>query len=117
MLESLGPSGVHGADVEPEDIVAHLPSALAAYSNAHGALPSIVVVPGLGLFTAGDTYQQADMIRQVYLDAIEVSIGAHQLGGVGRSPRTSARSSSVGRPSSIVAESCRAPPCPGGLVA
>ena len=82
VLESVAPSGVDGADVEPEDIVAHLPSALAAYSNAHGALPAIVVVPGLGLFTAGDTYQQADMIRQVYLDAIEVSIGAHQLGGV-----------------------------------
>ena len=42
----------------------------------------MVVVPGLGLFAAGDSYAQADTVRQVYLDAIGVSVEAHRLGGV-----------------------------------
>ena len=40
------------------------------------ATPIIVVVPGLGLFAAGDTWAQADTARHIYLDALRVGAGA-----------------------------------------
>jgi NAD(P)-dependent dehydrogenase (short-subunit alcohol dehydrogenase family) len=40
------------------------------------------MVPGLGLFAAGETYALAGTAREVYLDAIGVSVDAHRLGGV-----------------------------------
>ena len=48
---------------------------------AHG-VPIIVVVPGLGLFAAGDTWAEADTARHIYLDALRVGAVATRLGGV-----------------------------------
>jgi NAD(P)-dependent dehydrogenase (short-subunit alcohol dehydrogenase family) len=42
----------------------------------------VVLIAGLGLFAVGDTWAQADLMRQVYLDAMAVSVDAHRLGGI-----------------------------------
>jgi len=55
---------------------------LAEHGAAHGTMPIVVVVPGLGLFASGDTWDQADTARHVYLDALRVGEGALSLGGV-----------------------------------
>jgi len=44
--------------------------------------PIIVLVAGLGLFAVGETERQADMARELYLDAMRIAVGAHRLGGV-----------------------------------
>jgi rhamnose utilization protein RhaD (predicted bifunctional aldolase and dehydrogenase)/NAD(P)-dependent dehydrogenase (short-subunit alcohol dehydrogenase family) len=60
-----------------------LADALAArIAGAGAAQPIVVLVPGLGLFAAGDSYKQADTALQVYRDALTVSVDAHRLGGV-----------------------------------
>jgi NAD(P)-dependent dehydrogenase (short-subunit alcohol dehydrogenase family) len=55
---------------------------LDAHVADRGRLPIIVVVPGLGLFAAGDTFAEADTARHVYLDALRVGAGVLALGGV-----------------------------------
>ena len=55
---------------------------LVRHVEAHGGLPSIVVVAGLGLFAAGDSPQEADIARDVYLDAIRIGFNASLLGGL-----------------------------------
>jgi rhamnose utilization protein RhaD (predicted bifunctional aldolase and dehydrogenase)/NAD(P)-dependent dehydrogenase (short-subunit alcohol dehydrogenase family) len=66
----------------PDELVAGLTRAIDARRESEIGAPPIVIVPGLGLFTAGDTYAQADTARQVYLDALGVCLEAHRLGGV-----------------------------------
>ena len=70
------------AEASPDSLVDALRSAIAERSASEAGPPAVVVVPGLGLFAAGDSYAQADTVRQVYLDAIGVSVEAHRLGGV-----------------------------------
>ncbi len=70
------------ADLAPGDVPAHLADRLAAHRAASGEEPIVVVVPGLGLFAAGDTWAQADTARHIYLDALRVGEGALALGGV-----------------------------------
>jgi NAD(P)-dependent dehydrogenase (short-subunit alcohol dehydrogenase family) len=55
---------------------------LAEHVAEHGTPPIVVVVPGLGLFAAGDTWGQADTARHVALDSLRVARGAIALGGV-----------------------------------
>jgi rhamnose utilization protein RhaD (predicted bifunctional aldolase and dehydrogenase)/NAD(P)-dependent dehydrogenase (short-subunit alcohol dehydrogenase family) len=52
------------------------------YRREHETLPNVVLVKGLGLFAAGDTWSEADAVRQVYKDAIDVMAGAAGLGGI-----------------------------------
>ena len=47
-----------------------------------GGRPTVVVVPGTGLFAVGDTWAEADTARHVYLDALRVGHTALRLGGV-----------------------------------
>ena len=68
--------------VDPDAVLPLLRARLAEHVAAHGTRPIVVVVPGLGLFAAGDTWEQADTARHVYLDALRVGQGAHLLGGV-----------------------------------
>ena len=65
-----------------DQLVDGLTSAIAARRASEAGAPIIVIVPGLGLFAAGDSFAQADTARQVYLDAAGVSVDAHRLGGV-----------------------------------
>jgi rhamnose utilization protein RhaD (predicted bifunctional aldolase and dehydrogenase)/NAD(P)-dependent dehydrogenase (short-subunit alcohol dehydrogenase family) len=66
----------------PEEILDTLKSAIDARVATGAEAPAVIIVAGLGLFTAGDSYAQAETVRQVYLDAAGVSTEAHRLGGV-----------------------------------
>ncbi len=70
------------AEVAPEAIPVLLREELAQNVADHGTPPIITVVPGLGLFAAGDTHKEADLARHIYLDAMRVSEGADALGRV-----------------------------------
>jgi NAD(P)-dependent dehydrogenase (short-subunit alcohol dehydrogenase family) len=70
------------ADVALEEVPGLLADALAANVEAHGVPPIITVVPGLGVFAAGDTWKEADTARHVYLDCLRVYEGADALGRV-----------------------------------
>ncbi len=72
-LPATADAGQHAERVDAE-LVRHV--------EAHGGLPSIVVVAGLGLFAAGDSPHEADIARDVYLDAIRIGFNASLLGGV-----------------------------------
>jgi len=65
-----------------EDLVENLQAALAARAAIPAEPPVVVLIAGLGLFAVGDTWAQADLMRQVYLDAMAVSVDAHRLGGI-----------------------------------
>ncbi len=69
-------------ETDPDDVADLLRGRLAEHVAAHGTTPIVVVVPGLGLFAAGDTWDGADTARHVYLDALRVAEGALLLGGV-----------------------------------
>jgi NAD(P)-dependent dehydrogenase (short-subunit alcohol dehydrogenase family) len=69
-------------EVDPDDVLPLLRARLAEHVAVHGTTPIVVVVPGVGLFAAGDTWDQADTARHVYLDALRVAEGALLLGGV-----------------------------------
>ena len=70
------------AGAGPDQIVENLAVAIPARADSESGPPAIVLVPGLGLFAAGDSASQADMARQVFLDAAGVTVEAHRLGGV-----------------------------------
>jgi NAD(P)-dependent dehydrogenase (short-subunit alcohol dehydrogenase family)/rhamnose utilization protein RhaD (predicted bifunctional aldolase and dehydrogenase) len=59
-----------------------LAEALAANVAAHGTAPIITVVPGLGIFAAGDTWKESDTARHVYLDCLRVAEAADAIGRV-----------------------------------
>jgi rhamnose utilization protein RhaD (predicted bifunctional aldolase and dehydrogenase) len=63
-------------------IAAGTEAALGRHLEAHGGLPTIVVVAGLGLFAVGATLGEAATARDVYLDAIRIGSNAALLGGV-----------------------------------
>jgi len=69
-------------EIAPDDVASLLRERLAAHVASRGSLPIVVVVPGLGLFAAGDTWDQASTARHVYLDSLRVARGAIALGGV-----------------------------------
>ncbi len=69
-------------EVDPQDLPRLLRERVAGHVAARGTAPTIVVVPGLGLFAAGDTWEGAATARDVYLDALRVGQGAIALGGV-----------------------------------
>lgn len=69
-------------EIAPDDVPSFLRERLAAHVASFGSLPIVVVVPGLGLFAAGDTWDQASTARHVYLDSLRVARGAIALGGV-----------------------------------
>jgi rhamnose utilization protein RhaD (predicted bifunctional aldolase and dehydrogenase)/NAD(P)-dependent dehydrogenase (short-subunit alcohol dehydrogenase family) len=65
-----------------DQLVDMLTSEIAARAATEAGPPAVVIVAGLGLFAAGDSYSEADTARQVYLDAAGVSAVAHRLGGI-----------------------------------
>jgi rhamnose utilization protein RhaD (predicted bifunctional aldolase and dehydrogenase)/NAD(P)-dependent dehydrogenase (short-subunit alcohol dehydrogenase family) len=70
------------AGATPEALIDVLTQAIDARRGSEAGPPIVVIVPGLGILTAADSYAQADTARQVYLDAIGVSVEAHRMGGV-----------------------------------
>ncbi len=69
-------------EIAPADVASLLRERLVAHVASRGSLPIVVVVPGLGLFACGDTWDQASTARYVYLDSLRVARGAIALGGV-----------------------------------
>jgi NAD(P)-dependent dehydrogenase (short-subunit alcohol dehydrogenase family)/rhamnose utilization protein RhaD (predicted bifunctional aldolase and dehydrogenase) len=69
-------------DVAIEDVPSLLKVALAANIAAHGVAPIVTVVPGLGIFAAGDTWKEVDTARHIYLDCLRVYESADSLGRV-----------------------------------
>jgi len=70
------------AGASPDQVADRLASAIEARKASEAGAPVVVIVPGLGVFAAGDSYAQANTAREVYLDAIGVSVEAHRMGGV-----------------------------------
>jgi rhamnose utilization protein RhaD (predicted bifunctional aldolase and dehydrogenase)/NAD(P)-dependent dehydrogenase (short-subunit alcohol dehydrogenase family) len=68
--------------VEPDAIEDLALARLDEHVATTGAQPTIVVVPGTGLFAVGDSWHEADTARHVYLDALRVGHTALRLGGV-----------------------------------
>jgi rhamnose utilization protein RhaD (predicted bifunctional aldolase and dehydrogenase)/NAD(P)-dependent dehydrogenase (short-subunit alcohol dehydrogenase family) len=66
----------------PDRVVEDVAASIGALQGSGAGLPNIVMVPGLGLFAAGDSYAQADTARVTFLDALAVSVEASRLGGV-----------------------------------
>ena len=66
----------------PDQIVDAMTGTVAELAATKTGVPPVVIVPGLGLFAVGDSYGQAETVRQVFLDAAGVTIQAHRLGGV-----------------------------------
>ena len=66
----------------PADLVGRLAAAVERHTAAHGAPPIVVLVEGLGVFTSGATWADANTARLVYLDAVEVMTMARRMGGV-----------------------------------
>ena len=64
------------------DVVHRLRELVAEHVRNRKSPPSIVVVPGLGLFAAADSYQLAETARRVMLDAMGIARGADRLGGI-----------------------------------
>jgi len=69
-------------DTPIEDIPALLADALDANTAEHGTPPIVTVVPGLGIFAAGDTWKAVDTARHIYLDCLRVYEAADSLGRV-----------------------------------
>ncbi|MEA2026909.1 MAG: SDR family oxidoreductase, partial [Chloroflexota bacterium] len=69
-------------DTPIEDIPALLADAIKANTEAHGTAPIVTVVPGLGIFAAGDTWKAVDTARHIYLDCVRVYEAADSLGRV-----------------------------------
>lgn len=67
---------------KPVALAQRLSAAVAAYRVESGFPPNVILVQGMGMFCAGDTYAAANTVREVYLDAIKVMAGAKQLGGI-----------------------------------
>lgn len=59
-----------------------LAAAWQAHTEKFGYAPKVVLVAGLGLFTLGDSERNAGIVSRVYLDAIQIMLGARRLGGV-----------------------------------
>lgn len=70
------------ADEKADQTVARLRTTLAEHKTKTGFPAKVVLVPGVGLFAAGDDYNGADIVRSLYLDSIKVMAGATRLGGI-----------------------------------
>jgi len=65
-----------------QEVVARLREEVAAYVEANGHPPKIVIAGGLGIFAADTQWRGADIARRIYIDAIKVMAGARTAGGV-----------------------------------
>ena len=66
----------------PDQVFQRLQIAVDLYRDEHGRLPKVVLVRGLGMFSAAAQARQAELVREAYTNAIVVMAGAKQLGGV-----------------------------------
>ena len=69
-------------DASLDDVPTGLRQNLEMHVAERGTAPIITVVPGLGIFAAGDTWKEADTARHIYLDAMRVAEAADAIGRV-----------------------------------
>ena len=69
-----------GGDDPADKIVAQLRSQIEAYEAKAKFPPQVILVQGVGMFTAGDDIAAAETTRLVYNDAIKVMAGTRRLG-------------------------------------
>ncbi|HVO18006.1 MAG TPA: SDR family NAD(P)-dependent oxidoreductase [Anaeromyxobacter sp.] len=67
---------------EEPALLERLRAAVTAHRESTGYPPKPVIVPGVGIFCAGDDVAGARNCRLLYLDAVRVMTGAARLGGV-----------------------------------
>ncbi len=70
------------AEAAPDQLVEQLRLAVQEHTKRTGSAPHVILVKGLGMFSAGDDFAGADIVRLVYTDIIKVMAGARKLGGV-----------------------------------
>ena len=70
------------ADATSAQLVEQLRLAIQEHAKQTGSTPHVVLVKGLGMFSVGDDFAGADIVRLVYADIIKVMAGARKLGGV-----------------------------------
>jgi rhamnose utilization protein RhaD (predicted bifunctional aldolase and dehydrogenase)/NAD(P)-dependent dehydrogenase (short-subunit alcohol dehydrogenase family) len=70
------------AGAAPSAIVQALRDAIQDYTDTTKVAPHVILVKGVGMFSAGDDLAAAETVRLVYTDAIKVMAGARKLGGV-----------------------------------
>ena len=70
------------ADATAATLVEQLRQAIETHTKKTGSAPHVILVKGLGMFSAGDDFAAADTVRLVYTDVIKVMAGARKLGGV-----------------------------------
>ncbi len=77
------PAWFDPADLENEaEIIAALRETIENYRSERGFAPLVILVAGLGMFSAGPDLAGASTAGAVYRDAIEVMSNARNLGGV-----------------------------------
>jgi rhamnose utilization protein RhaD (predicted bifunctional aldolase and dehydrogenase) len=70
----------HGTE-DTATLQQHLGTLVRRYVAAYGALPAVILVDGVGLFTAGDSWAETGTAGLVYIDAIKVMLGTSAMGG------------------------------------
>lgn len=66
----------------PADLVKRLRECVQSHEKTTKAMPSVVLVQGIGVFGIGDDSGAACTARALYLDAVQVMAGAHKHGGI-----------------------------------
>ncbi|HET6413382.1 MAG TPA: SDR family NAD(P)-dependent oxidoreductase [Anaeromyxobacter sp.] len=67
---------------DEEALLGRLRAAVSDHRARTGFLPKVVIVPGVGIFCAGEGATGAQNCRHLFRDAVEVMVGAARLGGV-----------------------------------
>jgi rhamnose utilization protein RhaD (predicted bifunctional aldolase and dehydrogenase)/NAD(P)-dependent dehydrogenase (short-subunit alcohol dehydrogenase family) len=70
------------AGASTSSLVVELRQRIQEHAKMTGSAPQVILVKGLGMFTAGDDFAGADTVRLVYTDIIKVMAGARRLGGI-----------------------------------
>jgi rhamnose utilization protein RhaD (predicted bifunctional aldolase and dehydrogenase)/NAD(P)-dependent dehydrogenase (short-subunit alcohol dehydrogenase family) len=71
-----------GDRTQPRELLEAFHASLADYRASTGQNPKVVLVRGLGMFTAGESFASAQSARLLYLDACKVMAGAAMLGDI-----------------------------------
>jgi rhamnose utilization protein RhaD (predicted bifunctional aldolase and dehydrogenase)/NAD(P)-dependent dehydrogenase (short-subunit alcohol dehydrogenase family) len=70
------------SDESAAALVARLRTAIEKHTAATQFPPQVILVAGLGMFTAGDDIAAARTSRLIYTDAVKIMAGAKRLGGI-----------------------------------
>lgn len=70
------------ADLTPAGLVEQLRQVIQKHIHDTGSAPNVILIKGLGMFTSGDDFAGAELVRLVYTDTIQVMAGARRLGGI-----------------------------------